>query len=189
MKWVIKTLSLIIVYGGITTILNSCSSTKITNPLLVNILKSKSAIVINEKEFEKYKIDTFFVYLGYGNIVNMQANRLTHFIVPRFEKILYDPLDSTLFVKGIIYYEGDIEINSHAQILIGKIIKIPETLKDIGKIDISYNYHANEKGEFSLAVKVKDQRQIIFAEKIFYDENGESDIIVKVQRKMEYRFN
>jgi hypothetical protein len=64
-----------------------------------------------------------------------------------------------------------------AQILIGKIVKIPETLKDIGKIDISYNYHANEKGEFSLAIKVKEQRQIIFAEKNYYNEDGESDIV------------
>ncbi|MDR3627216.1 MAG: hypothetical protein P4L45_10310 [Ignavibacteriaceae bacterium] len=173
----------IIKYPAFILLLAGCSGREITNPLMMNILKSKNAVTVSKETFETLKIEPgSYSYCGFDKIIlTLEEGE----IVPEFEKILYDPEDSVMYIKGVVYILLHEHINGepvtikraceNAQIIIGNVVKLPETYQDEGKLNIHYNYLVGKNGEFSLAVKVHKHRQIVIAPREEYEENGEYD--------------
>jgi hypothetical protein len=170
-------------YYIILSLLPGCAGTEITNPLMIDILKSQTALKVRSETIETLTEEySLYSYSGFGNItLRFGSNR----IIPEFEKILYDPSDSVLFMQGTVYIEKQKQTNNNSitvkdiypntQIIVGNIIKLPENYDDEGKINIHYNYLVGRNGKFSLALKVNKQRSIIFAPREEYEGNGEYD--------------
>ena len=173
----------------IISFLVGCSSSKIISPLTERILKSQTAINIPVQKFSDYIKWNDYYYSGCGNlsIMRIQIRGLKYpYIETKFDKIIYDPVDSTLYLKGKIfllessfnahrfYYPNSSIRMPRFQIIFGKVTEIPAFEKSneeeyIGeetidaKIDIESVYIPNKKDEFEITVKIKSSISLIFA--------------------------
>lgn len=174
MKYSLKSILLLFIASSIYLLLNGCASQKYVyvNPIKEHILKSPTAIAISPEEFGKLnsKYDGPAVYGGLGSLWNIQWRGMG-LVDPVFEKILYDPADSSLYIEGVVYEYSKKPIGS-AQIILGKL---PEVKKDTyeAKIDIILNYVIRKGGKFSTAFLLRRDYQIIFAPGDNYSDDGE----------------
>lgn len=162
---VISCFLLVIIFIG-------CSNAKRLNSIHINIPKSKNVVAISNEVFEKLQIEYFsgFAYSGFGKF-NSVSGRINN-LIPEFDKILYDPADSTLYIHGFIFSDTlSKRIYPNAQIIVGKSKgNLNNSYEQ--SINIYANYLIGENGEFSFVVKINQFCQIYFTAREEYDDKG-----------------